>query len=201
MLEKLMRLTSFLMFMYYIQIDAAPSNASSLFIDAPLKQIVANICQIPEAQSLITKVQKEGPLHIKIHSDPLLKKFGAYWNPSIRTICIDDKCTEGEKIRGIIFELHNAEATTKLQHLEHLVAKRILNKETFVKAVELVEYENSIKASKISYKGIERNLFPQDAFLYVYKNFNSYYSAQKMAGHSSIIERNFYQIQQHTQKL
>lgn len=167
-----------------IQVDCQPS----------LRPALAKICQIPEAKSLINKIQAEGAIHIKMQANSLASQFGACWDPFQRSIFLAQGITEGQQIGFMLFELHNAAASSKFQFLEHLVAQRIIDKETYIKAVERVEYENSLKTAKISSKGINLNIFPRDAYLSTYKSFDEYYYFQKLAGHSAALEKNYQNI-------
>lgn len=199
MLKKFIVLSCFLFIAYQIPITAQQTNSSQqLSVDcAPqLQPCLKKILQIPEAKNLIAAIQQEGPIRIKVNNHPLSNQFGAYWDVDERTICVSLSSNqgEGELIGSIIFELHNAFANAKLDYLDKLARERILNRESYVKAVEFVEYENSLAASKLAKKGIDMGIFPRQAHLPTYKNFEEHYRYQRVGGHSVWIERNYDQL-------
>lgn len=128
-----------------------------------------------------------------IRNTSLSNQFGAFWDPDGRAICIalSRGTTEGEIIGSIIFELHNALVNSKFKELEDLVIRRKINRSTYVRSMEYLEYVNSINASKLADKGIQNGFLPADSRLMTYSNFEEHFSEQKRSGHSACFESHY----------
>lgn len=158
-----------------------------------LQKSLMAIQQLPEARELIAAVQKEGPIRILTSDYSLANQFGAFWDPDRRIIYVKSPThgNEGAAIGSILFELQNALGTSKIDHLDDLATKRKIDKESYVEAMEYLEYQNSIKASQIAEKGIQMGIFPKGAHLPTYRNFEEHYHYQKVGGHSAWFARNY----------
>jgi hypothetical protein len=159
-----------------------------------LQPLLMDIQKIPEAKELLLTVYRQGPICIEAKNPPAVsQQFGACWDAELRVIFIDASAhrSKGELIGSIIFELHNAAATSKLEYYDHLAASGKIDKESYVRAIERIEFENSHKASKLAEKGIQMGVFPVEARLHTYQNFEEHYHYQKVGGHSSWIARNY----------
>lgn len=148
---------------------------------------------LPEVRELVSKVQSEGPINIMTLNNSLSKQFGAFWDLDHRTICIcmTPETTSGDIISSILFELHNAEATSKINEVDYLARSGQINKQQYVESIEYIEYENSLKASKIANKGISKGLFPRDSFLPTYRDFQEHFYYQQKGGHSAAVGKNY----------
>jgi hypothetical protein len=169
--------------------DPAPIECSWQ-LQAHLKKIQ----KLPEARELIAKVQKDGPISIEALTSSLSQQFGAFWDADRRTIGVNAQRTEGAVIASILFELHNASITAKLDRLDYLASTGKIAKEQYVESVERLEYQNSINASNMAKKGIDAGLFPKTAFLPTYPTFTEHYQVQKQGGHSAWIAKTFDQL-------
>lgn len=149
--------------------------------------------QATEVKQLIAKILKEGPITIKANRNVLAQQFGAFWDLDRRIICVDVSASRsaGDIIGSILFELHNAAATSRLNRLDDLAVEGRLDKENYVRAVEHVEYQNSLNASRIANEGIRKGIFPASAYLPTYRNFDEHYYYQKQGGHSAWIAKNY----------
>lgn len=155
-----------------------------------LRKYMDKIEQLPEAKELLNRIQKEGKIFVKFDSgDYLSQRFGAFWDPDSRTIFVaySNPVSAGDVIGSIIFELHNALMNSHLERLHSLAVMRKINKENYVRGIEKIEYENSLKAATLAEKGIKEGLFPANARLPTYKNFEEHYRMQKIGGHSAWI--------------
>lgn len=161
-----------------------------------LKECLSAIQKLPEAQKLISRIQKEGPIQIATNDSPLSRQFGAFWDSGRRTIYINPSAheTEGEIIGSIIFELHNADMTMRFDEIDYLAATGKIDKNNYVRSMEFVEYENSKKAAAIAEKGVQLGLFPKTARLPTYRNFEEHFYFQKVGGHSACFERIYNRI-------
>jgi hypothetical protein len=171
-------------------------NSASLLCSPELQNVVATIQQLPEARKLIATIQEEGPISIVVNTTSTLRQFGAFWDPDRRIIAVNvtSDSSQGTLIGSILFELQNAFVNAKLNHLHDLASEGKIEKEKYVRAIEFLEYKNSLKASKLSEKGVKLGIFPVEARLPTYRNFKEHYRFQKLGGHSAWLEQNYNQI-------
>lgn len=176
----------------------AESHLAGVHCEPELKHYWHTLLQVPEVKHLAEKVKSEGSLSIRANRHTLAQQFGAFWDLDKRIICVDVSASRsaGDIISSILFELHNAAATARLDRLDDLAREGQLDKENYVRAVEHVEYQNSLSASRIAAEGIRQGLFPASAHLPTYRNFDEHYHYQKIGGHSAWIARNYDNIQQ-----
>lgn len=169
---------------------------SSIICAPRLQQCLRTIQKMPEAQELIASIQQEGPIRIAVNSHALSNQFGAYWDMEDRVIFVSLSAhsSEGELIASILFELHNASIDSKLNYFDYLASTGQIDKESYVRSIEFLEYRNSKNASKIAEKGIKLGIFPPNARLNTYENFEEHYHYQKIGGHSAWIAKTFDQI-------
>ncbi|MBS4168347.1 hypothetical protein [Parachlamydia sp. AcF125] len=187
MLKLLISAISLFCFFHPLQaiIDCAPQ----------LQSVLITIRQLPEACELINTVLKDGPIKISVNQS-LSADFGAFWGLDDRTIFVNgvNQKDFGETIGSVIFELYNAVATRELKRLDALAAAGKIDKFSYVRAVEYVEYCNSLKASEIVSKGIKQGIYPIEAHLPIYPSFEEHFYIQKKYGHSAWIAKNFDEI-------
>lgn len=168
------------------------------FIDcAPqLQHCLKAIQKVPEAKNLLAGILQEGPIRIAASREHLSEQFGAFWDVDRRIICVNLSAnrTEGELIGSILFEMHNASVNSKLNQLDNLASSGKIDRESYVQAVERLEYYNSVNASAIAEKGIRMGVFPPDARLQIYSSFEEHYRFQKIGGHSAWIAKNYDQL-------
>lgn len=160
-----------------------------------LKPALDIIQKLPEAKNLIQSVLKEGPIKVRMnrqHNAP----FGAFWGGENRTICVNcsGNYDMGQVIGSIIFELHNAAINSELVRYDNLAFGGLIDRNNYVRSIEYLEYQNSLKASAIVNKGIQANLYPKSAFLPTYKTFEIHFQIQQEGGHSAWIARNYDEI-------
>lgn len=158
-----------------------------------LRRHVEIIERLPEAKDLITAIQKEGPIHIQANTTPLASKFGAYWDCDRREINISlgESRSDGSIIGSILFELHNALVVSQWNHLDRLAMERKIDKFTYIKEAEYLEYQNSLNCAKLADKGIEMGFYPRGARLNTYRNFDEHFYYQNISGHSQVFSRNY----------
>lgn len=158
-----------------------------------LRPVLKKILSIDEARKLIADIQKEGPIHLRLSNHPLSRQFGAFWDIDERAICISMSAikSEGDLIGSILFELQNAAVNTKLENLFDKAAAGTITRENYIKSMEYLEYENSIRAAAIAQKGIDQGRFPRDARLHTYGSFEEHYHFQKKGGHSAMVGRSY----------
>jgi hypothetical protein len=119
--------------------------------------------------------------------------FEALWDSCTRTIAINKQVhkTLGLKIRDLLFELHNAAATDKFAHLDKLAEEGKINKERYVRATELIEYQNVKATVALLDLGIARKIFPPDCKWEILPNFDEHYKMQQLTGHAQMIAQSF----------
>lgn len=174
--------------------SASVNSLNSIPCSSELKGCLKKIHRLPEARKLIAAIQKEGPFKVVVNNNHhLSQKFGAFWDPCQRVITVNynHHLSEGSLIGSIIFELHNASINSKLRHLDSLAIQGKIDCATYVEGVERLEYQNSLNASALTKKGIQKGIFPKSAFLPTYHTFEEHFRIQKEAGHSAFIAGTF----------
>lgn len=157
-----------------------------------LRKCFQAILNIPEAKELINNIRKEGSFDIALQNTSLSQQFGAFWDPDLRIIVIDRSCQDDGKIIGsLLFELHNASVTSKINYLNELASQRRINKADYVESMEYLEYINSLNAAKIAQKGIWMGILPRSSQLLTYSSFKEHFRVQKISGHSDAFARNY----------
>lgn len=177
-------------------IAAHPSLKANTQDTIKLENCLKKIQKLPEARSLMSKIQQEGAISFAISDHSLSQQFGAFWDVDNRIIFVNPSWhqLDGELIGSIIFEMHNASVSSKLEHLDQLASTRQIDKEFYVESVERIEYVNSKNAAAMVEKGIAAGLFPESARLMTYKNFDEHYFYQKKGGHSAWIAKTYDQL-------
>ena len=170
--------------------------AGAVFHHVPqeLRGAVEAVEALPEAQELLRQVEREGRVRLR---SGRLEAFNAMWESGGRTITVNNrwKRTEGSLIVSIVFELCNAARNQDFRKLWRQAAWNEISKEAFVRAVERIEFESLGRAAVILSAGRQQGLFPRDARQWAPSSFETYLRAQKAAGHSAFIARNYKRVQ------
>ncbi|WP_068467994.1 hypothetical protein [Candidatus Protochlamydia phocaeensis] len=177
---------------FFYSLHAAQSEEKVTVRCSPqLQSILNKILKVPEAKALIASIQKEGAIQIAVKNTKLSNFFGAYWDPDQRMICVamSSKTTEGDLIGSILFELHNASVDSQFEYLAGLAIQRKIDKATYVRSMEYLEYQNSLNAAKIAEKGIQLGVLPSDSRLPTFTTFQEHFSVQQQSGHSDCFGR------------
>jgi hypothetical protein len=192
-----------LFFFYQVNISAAQTNhplmqTGKINCAREIQDDLLAIYKVPEGKALIDSIIKEGSLKIIVKKTSLSEQFGAYWDPDTRTICLaisakkNNECATG----ALLFELHNALVTSKIDQLDSLASKRQVNKASYVESMEYLEYVNSINAAKIAEKGIQMGVLDKEARLPTFSSFKEHFHMQKISGHSAHFSRNYDRLSQ-----
>lgn len=181
-----------------LSLFSAMPNGGVLRVSPELKQCVNAIQELQEGKQLIAQILTEGSLNIQVDNNGVARQFSACWEQDSRTIliCLSSHPSKGEVIGSLIFELHNALVSSKMDNLDLMASRGKITKENYVRSFEYLEYLNSINASTLAKKGIDKGIFPQNAQLPTYKNFEEHFYYQKISGHSAVIARNYEIIMQ-----
>lgn len=163
---------------------------SSVYNNICSPQLVSSVKQIekvPEGQQLLAAIQREGPLNFSVLKSEATDAFGAAWDRETRTIYINltQHPTRDSIIASLLFELHNASTDSKYNHLNYLASTGQIDKKNYVRSMEYVEYENSLKTAVLADKGIAMGLFSREARLPIYGSFEEHFHYQKIGGHSA----------------
>lgn len=163
------------------------ANPQKVPCDPRLQKCLNKILKLPKARDLIAEIQRQGPISITVEDHVLSNQFGAFWDRRDRAIGIHltSRASEGQIIGSIIFELHNALADSKMDQLDYLASSRKISRDKYVEGMEFIEYENSKLASALAGEGIQQGIFPPEARLPTYKNFEEHFYYQKISGHSA----------------
>lgn len=189
----MLKVMFFIVFILFASVNIQAANNVSVSCAPQLQNCINKMQKLPEIRELLAEIQREGLIRIITSNHGLARQFGAFWDPDQRTISVNLSAhtSEGELIGSILFEMHNASINSQLDHLDYLAVRRQIDKRSYVEAVERLEYQNSVKASKIAQKGIELGIFPPSATLQTYSSFEEHYRIQQEAGHSSWIARTY----------
>ncbi|MCB1148635.1 MAG: hypothetical protein KDK48_00580 [Chlamydiia bacterium] len=153
-----------------------------------------------EVQPLLEKIAEveEGALLLKKHADIQVRfipkqQFDAYWVAGARTICLSEtnRSRPERLLRSLIFELHNAESTAKLQALHSLARARRISRNEYIKQCEKIEFLNSLATMDILEKGIRSGRFPHASRWLMPRTFDDYFRVQLQSGHASYHGSNY----------
>lgn len=176
-------------------VEAAPEMARSgeIVCSPELLRSLNAIQRVPEAKELIATIQKEGPIYVVARNTGLSNQFGAFWDPDRRIICvaISPDRTEADLIGSILFELQNAFVNAKFSHLDELAVQGKIDKASYVRSMEYIEYINSLNAAKIAEKGIQMGVLPFGSRLPTYRSFEEHFAIQRRSGHSACFAYNY----------
>ncbi len=176
----------------------ASSSSGELLLPCPpsLESVIGKIEVLPEGKTLVQSILKEGKVRVALSDHPLARQFGAFWDPDLRVVFVNRSWhgSEGEVIASILFELHNASITKKIDHLDALASARQIGRDAYVESMEYLEYQNSIQASAMAKKGVEGGIFPPTTHLFTYSSFDEHFWYQKKGGHSAMIAKNYDQL-------
>ncbi|HEV8051158.1 MAG TPA: hypothetical protein VGP47_01590, partial [Parachlamydiaceae bacterium] len=126
-----------------------------------LQKYLQALLKIPEAKVLIEGIQKDGPIQIIAQETVLSRRFGAFWDPDRRIICLDiSEQSDGSLVGSLLFELHNAAVNSQFDRLDEMAEKGKITKEHYIESMEYIEYLNSLSASKIAEKGMKMGILP-----------------------------------------
>ena len=155
-----------------------------------LSRSVAIVRQIPEAKPLLDAVEREGKITIRTARS---KQFNAYWDSTHRQIIINNpnQRSTGSITRSILFELHNAKSNQQLINLYQKAERGQIDRASYVRQIERIEYENVRSCSKILDAAISRGLLPESARWTPLPTFEQHFAAQRRSGHSQYHARSY----------
>jgi hypothetical protein len=158
---------------------------------------INKIQQLPEARELMETIQNEGVVRIAVSYHPLAKQFGAYWDVDQRVICVNPEFhnSVGQLIGSILFEMHNALTHSEILYYYDLASANQIDKESYVRSIEYIEYLNSKNTAAMAERGIESGIFPPETKRHTYRDFEEHYYYQQYGGHSAWIERSYDSLQ------
>jgi hypothetical protein len=161
---------------------AYPSHSPQLA--SPIKTLY----QFEETKQLIGRVEAEGVITIQAASLGI-HASNAAWFPDERTIRINfsKKRSQGSLICSLVFEIHNALSQCQFDHFDRLATQGKISKEKYIEAVEYLEYTNALKTAQVLKNGVNKGIFPSDAYYSVAPTFTEHFMIQKQAGHSQFI--------------
>jgi hypothetical protein len=193
-MKKQMLLNFFILAIFStLSLFSATPRENRLNVDSKLVQYVNTIQTLQEGNKLISNILVEGPLSIKVAQNDVARTFKACWDQDNRIIyiCLATNPPRGEIIASILFELHNASVTSKMDNLDQMAQFGKITKQDYVRSFEYLEYLNSINTANLAKIGIEKGIFPKNALLSTYKDFDEHFYYQRISGHSDVIARNY----------
>ncbi|MGE3953824.1 MAG: hypothetical protein AB7F31_01315 [Parachlamydiales bacterium] len=191
-----MRKISITSFICALLLTVSLFGAHPLFSRYPkeMEGAVEAISALPEAKALLDTVYREG--RVELISEHGYGNFSAFWVGGRRAVCVPDvkRKEQGELIRSILFELHNAKANGKLATLDRQVRGGKISRAAFVEGVERIEFQNVQEACALLRRGVARGIFPKTALWEMPTQFDEYYLIQQRAGHSAWIGHRYDQM-------
>jgi hypothetical protein len=162
-----------------------PKKVININCAKKLQPCLQRILQLDEGRELLNQIYQEGPISFITSNHMLSEQFGAFWDTDHRAISLNGERPTGEIIGSMLFEMQNALVSKKFEELDHLAEKGRIDRESYMKGMEYLEYQNSLNAAAIADKGIASGIFPEGAFLPTYSSFEEHYYYQKVGGHSA----------------
>lgn len=167
-------------------------------VSKDLKPLVDTLWYFPESQEVLKKVEQKGG--ISIFSSSFNSFSSALWNGTDREIVLNSSSrrSRGEKMRSILFELHNALADEDFIRIDKMAASGTLSKEDYVEMIERLEYKNALETKQIIDRGIAQGYFPKDMVWPIFTNFEDHFNMQLQTGHSKAIAALYESIRANT---
>jgi len=162
-------------------------------ISAEAKKTVTLFYHFPEAKSLAYEACTIcGPIYVDYKILP--NQFDALWDAQTHTITINANAqpSEGSRICSLMFELHNAKSTPKLQAVNDLAYARQINQRQYVEMIERIEHQNALSTSRFLQQAIALGHYPQEAAWPIEPNFNKHFAIQRKMGHSAWLARQYH---------
>lgn len=161
---------------------------------ANVREVITRLRQVPESNEVITEALREGPITVEISNGRM--PFNAMWQNAPRKIVVAKHAAreKGSLLSHVLFELMNAASEEKYQRLCELAIDGLIDCDSYVEAVERIEYENMLKADAIVGKGISLGIFPPAVRWGMIDGFDTHYKIQQLAGHSTSIAEEYQQM-------
>jgi len=162
-----------------------------------LRHMIAQMRQLPEANRVIDKALQGGTITLELSYRAM--PFEAMWESTSRRIVLDGIRTanHGRMLCNLLFELHNAASEPLYQKLYRQGRHGLLDCDTYVEAVERIEYNNMIHTADIVERGIRKGLLPTSARWEIVRDFDTHYKIQQLTGHSLQIVQEFNRHREH----
>lgn len=165
---------------------------ATLYYPRQLKGTFETMGKLPAFRKLVVQVEKGGSVRIE------LKRLGndsfeGYWEGDRRVVTVNQSLNQdrGVLICTIIFELHNALRNQELYDLALAAAQGKLDKDTYVRKVEEMEYRNVCSTIVLLEEGVRLGLFPKSAQWKISPTFEDHYRVQQLTGHSQWIANSY----------
>lgn len=156
------------------------------------EKAILKLQQMHEVKAMLARINQEGGVSIALHHDEN-SQFDAFWDGEKRVILVNPKRNQdvGAAICSILFELHNAKTNKKFLSLVKKARQSQISKDDYVENVEKMEFQNALDTHKLLEKGIAKGVFPSSASWKVYHQFEDYYKAQQLMGHSEWLANSY----------
>lgn len=157
-----------------------------------LNEAVEAISKLPEARLLLENVQSNGKIGITVKSIPGAD-FTAFWDGEHRVIILNPAKNErvDTQITSILFELHNAAADEQFFKLATKATAGSVDKRAYVRQMEWIEHQNTLKTGRLLKLGQSRGIFPQNIIWKFSPDFNYHFQKQLETGHADWHAKNY----------
>ena len=153
-------------------------------LEGPIQRLLA----FEKAEAVLDQAQKQGGISVRL-APFSVSTSNAMWRPDNRTIVLNSRRdrNEGEIIRSILFEMHNAKNHHKFEKLDRLARGGHIDKEAYVREIEWLEHQNALETKRILDDAMAMGAYPNTVFWPIHEEFEAHYKLQQLAGHSQFI--------------
>jgi len=160
-------------------------------VDTRLRPAVKTLLAFPKAQDVLDEVQANGKrIRVKMHPFTV-STSNAMWSPVRGSIILNSlrKRSEGEIVRSILFEMHNAKNQKKFTHFEQLARKGLIDQASYVREIERIEHTNAMETMALLNEAISKGYYPQTSYWQICPDFEKHFQLQQQVGHSQFIAK------------
>ena len=191
---------AFLIALFFVDINALHSARpyQSRYRQSALKTrhaevnaVIRSLQRLPESNQVIEEALRQGSITVEVSTGRM--PFNAMWENAPRRIVVDKRAArnQGSLLCHVLFELMNAASEEKYQELCEMAIDGLIDCDTYVEAVERIEYENMLRADAIVEKGVFLGVFPSAERWGMIDDFATHYKIQQLAGHSTSIVQEY----------
>jgi len=158
------------------------------FFPELLRPVVDFLLSYEPIQKIVLAVLKEGPFVIGTSTS---LPSASSWSLRGRVLAIRKDETQSGFLKVVshfVFELLNASNSGKFKDLLLLASQKKMDKETFVRNIETIEFNNGHQCKKILNQAIAEHRLPEGPLTDgVFKDFELHYKYQQLIGHTEQI--------------
>ncbi len=161
---------------------------------ANVDAVIKILRRLPESNEVIEQALRQGSISVEVSKGRM--PFKAMWLNGPRKIVLERGASRqpGSLLSHLLFELMNALSEDQFLELCDLALDGQIDCDSYVEAVERIEYRNMIRADAIIEKGLSLGIFPPAPKWEIIDDFATHYKIQQLAGHSPLIAREYQEM-------